>query len=218
MTSTPTASTVNPSDAIKTHVQEMTPAQKLAAHDAAARERNAGLAPETPAAPEPVSLTFENLCGVVLDVVKDFARQGYDPSTIAPEHVVEKARQRFPDGVSLVGEVETVEETAGPDPLRLDRVKGADEVREDRKPGSEDRTGAIMEDDDDPPAGDGVTEGGNPIGSPEAAEEVSKANEALKAHDEAAKKTAPAKKAAKKAATKKAPTRKPKGPAPTSKP
>jgi hypothetical protein len=182
----PTADKIDPTRTMKTHVSEMSPAERLAMYDARAREANAGLAPVTPSEPEPKKLTFENLCGVVLDVVKDFTAKGYHPTTISPDHVVEKARQRFPDGVTLVGEEVSIEDTPDADPLRLDRVKGADEG-----------------------GGDGMTEGGNPIGSEAAAEEVTEANE----------KAAPKKKTAapKGPPAKKAPKRKPAGPSPTPK-
>lgn len=189
--SQPTADKIDPKTTMKTHVSEMSPSERLAAHDARAREANAGLPTVEESPPEPKRLTFENLCGVVLDVVRDFTAKGYHPTTIHPEHVVEKARQRFPDGVKLIGEETSAGGEPAEDPLRLDSVPGA-------------------EDDGEIDAGDGLTEGGNPVGSEAAAEEVNKANE----------KAAPAPKAKAKGPTgpaaKKSPTRKPAGPSPKS--
>jgi len=197
----PVASPVDPRDAIKTHVSELSPAERLARHDQAARADNAKI-PDAPVViTEAIPLTFENLCGVVLDVVKDFARLRYTPITIQAEHVVEKALQRFPDGVTLVGAVETEVDTEVGDPLRLGLVKGsndlghppADDPADDP---AEDNPGAMLEPDDEKPTRDKSPK--------ELADEPSR--------------QAPAKPAAKTAKTKKAPTRKPAGPAPKSKP
>lgn len=96
-----TPSIIDPTQAIKTHVSEMSPAQKLAAHDLRAREANADLPTVTPGEETFETVTVENLCAIALDVVKNFARQGFDTSTITNELVVEKVVQRFPNGIRL---------------------------------------------------------------------------------------------------------------------
>ena len=106
-----TPSTIDPRNAIKTHVQEMSPAQRLAEHDRRAREANSELPEVKPGAETFETVTVANLCAIALDVVKDFARSGFDASTITPELVLEKVEQRFPNGVKLAPEPVSIEIT-----------------------------------------------------------------------------------------------------------
>jgi hypothetical protein len=118
---------LDPRDTMKTHVQEMGPAQRLAEHDRRARLTNEGKAEEAAAAPKTFEVvTVSNLCGIALDVVKELARQGFDASTVTVELVEEKVLQRFPNGVKLAPdpepEIVAADEDAEPTDERDDAI------------------------------------------------------------------------------------------------
>ncbi len=87
---------------MKTAVAAMSPAEKLAAHDQAARIANANLPQVDPAAAlAPKELTAVNLICVTLDVVKEFGRRGFSVSTLTADLAVDEVMKRFPNGVKL---------------------------------------------------------------------------------------------------------------------